>query len=126
MHRDVPIVLAQRAQGKTTGLALFIGERILTSEAERKIMVIFPTELIMEEFRKTFEKHFPTLQGPRLASIRNSSLRGEHYDEVYLEEVLLFKPDELHQALHNNVGYNPKILVGIGSIQTPTTVTLRV
>lgn len=120
-NKDLPVVVTRRASGKTTGLVYFIGERTLV-DSNADLGVIVPTEDIGREFGRRFETSFPTLPAPCiLPASRIKFHHGHKFTEVYIEEVFLIKEYDLRDACEIF-----PVVAGVGTIETPTTITLRV
>ena len=123
INRHLPVVVTKRAAGKTTGLVHFIGERTLVLPETETIGVLCPTEAIAREFLHQFKTHFPTLQEPLVYPIEDAMLRlsGKRFHEIYMEEVFLMHIDRL-----SDVCVHFPVVAGVGTIEAPTTVTIRV
>ena len=124
ISNDLPIVVTRRASGKTTGLVQFVGERLLQLDDENQnVAVIVPNESIGARFLREFETFFPLLNPPYVASASDQShlLKGLKVKEVYIEEV--FAIPECH--LSDLCSQFP-VIAGVGTIEQPTTITIRV
>ena len=123
INRDLPVIVTRRASGKTTGLVHFIGERTLLLPESETIGVLCPTEGIVQEFLHQFKTHFPTLQEPVVLTIDRAMDRmvGRKFHEVYAEEVFLMYTDRLSEVC----AHFP-VVAGVGAIEAPTTITIRV
>jgi hypothetical protein len=115
------VIVTRRASGKTTGLVYFIGERTLV-DSNADLGVIVPTEDIGREFIHQFEMAFPTLPLPCiLPASRIKFHHGHKFTEVYVEEVFLIKDYDLRDACDLF-----PVVAGVGTIEFPTTITIRV
>lgn len=120
-NKDLPIVVTRRASGKTTGLVYFLGERTLI-QPEASFGVIVPTEEIGVRFAHVFESTFPTLTEPHIIiASRLKYHQGQRFTEVYIEEVFGLKEQDLFDACHQF-----PVVAGVGTIEMPTTITIRV
>lgn len=122
-YRDLPVVVTKRAAGKTTGLVHFIGERILILPESETIGVLTPTEGVALEFLQQFRTHFPTLQEPTIIPIEEAMYRlsGRKFREIYVEEVFLMPTNRLSEVC----AHFP-VIAAVGTIEAPTTITIRV
>jgi hypothetical protein len=123
-NRDIPVVISQRATGKTYGLVHFVGERTLILPEGEEIAILTPNHNIADRFEDEFKRHFPTLKVPYIThpSRVPSAFCGRSFREVYIEEFFLIEKSVLH-ALPS---LNTKVVVGLGTIETPTTISIRV
>jgi len=122
LNCSLPIVVTRRASGKTTALAQFVGERILQLDDSQHVAVLVSTENMGLEFLKNYETFFPLLRLPIIANALhvNSTLRGFHIVEAYIEEVFSFSEEVLHNACTNF-----PVIAGVGTIEQPTTITIQ-
>jgi hypothetical protein len=120
---DLPVVVTKRQSGKTMGLAHFIGERTLILSETDTIGVVTPTENIGMEFLRQFRTHFPTLKEPVVVPISSASTRlhGHRFREIYVEEVFAINP-----SLLSDICAHYPVVAAIGTIEAPTTITIRV
>ncbi len=123
-NRDIPVVISQRATGKTYGLVHFVGERTLILPEGEEIAILTPNHNIADRFEDEFKRHFPTLKVPYIthSSRVPSAFCGRSFREVYIEEFFLIEK----RVLHDLPSLNTKVVVGLGTIETPTTISIRV
>lgn len=125
LNRRVPVVVTNRATGKTTALVLFVGERTLVVPSDEAIAVMVPTKEIGLEFLNQFTYHFPTLTPPLVATPRAfRDFAGLKIKEVYIEEFFILSPEDLHFVCSSLPV--AAAVVGVGTIEYPTTITISV
>lgn len=128
MNFDVPVVISRRATGKTSALVHFVGERTLILPETESIAVVCPTDDIASEFSHHFNKHFPTLKYPTICNAKNPvALRAHKFAEVYIEEFFLIHQRDLHNLLTYTFDpANSPIIIGVGTIELPTTISIQI
>ena len=128
INSELPVVVTRRASGKTTGLVYFIGERTLLLSESDTIGVLCPNEGVAREFLYRFKYHFPTLKEPVVLTIDRgmSMMVGRKFHEVYAEEVFMMYTDYRLSTHLSEVCAHFPVVAGVGTIEAPTTILLKV
>jgi hypothetical protein len=114
------LVHAGRADGKTSGLVEFVGERLMILAPPARVAVIFPDLKMLRSFEEQFFSTFPRItRFPVLITVSNGDIsqwRGDMDDvvEVYAEEMLKIPQRCLEELL---VATNAVFVAGVGTLE---------